>query len=84
MQEFNRMEKECVEMGRGPLRLCSEPSYIGSDPHATDEVNPEINGERFDLWRNLRALYTRIEVALDSMKQWTIFCSCVCSSVGKR
>ena len=65
MQEFDRMEKEYVEMGRGPLRLCSGPPYICGDPNATDEVNPGVNGERFDLWQILRALYTRIEVALE-------------------
>ena len=65
MQEFDRMEKESVEMGRGPLRLCSEPPYIGGDPNATDEVNPGVNRGRFDLWQYLRALYTRIEVALE-------------------
>ena len=45
--------------------MCSEPPYIGGDPNATGEVNPGINGERFDLWRNLGALYTRMEVALE-------------------
>ena len=65
MKEFDRMEKEYVEMGRGSLRLCSEPPYIGGGPHATDEINPEVNVEGFAVWRNLRALYTRIEVALE-------------------
>ena len=84
MQEFDRIEKEYVEMGRGSLRLCFEPPYIGGDAHATDEVNPEVNGEQLDMWRNLRALYTRIEVALEQHEAMNYFCSHVCRNVGRR
>ena len=52
-------------MGRGPLRLRSEPHYNGGDPNVVDEVNPGVEENQFDLWRNLRVLYTRIEIALE-------------------
>ena len=59
------IEKDYADMGRGPLRLCSEPPYTGGNPDVVNKVNPGIEESRFDLWRNLRALYTRIEVALE-------------------
>ena len=49
MQAFGQREKEYVEMGLGPLRLCSEPPYIGGDPDVVNEVNPRIEESRFDL-----------------------------------
>ena len=61
-RELARKEEESVESGEGPMRTCSEPPYIGGDPEMRHlEVNPGVEESRFDLWRDLRAMYTRCE-----------------------
>ena len=46
--------------GEGPIHMCSEPPYTGGDPEAQHlEVNPGVEKSRFDLWRDLRSMYTR-------------------------
>ena len=43
--------------------MISEPPYVGGDPNTCRiEVNPEVEEGRFNLWRDLRAMYTRISV----------------------
>ena len=47
-------------LGEGPIRMCSEPPYTGGDPKTRHlEVNPGVEESRFNLWRDLRAMYTR-------------------------
>ena len=40
--------------------MYSEPPYIGGDPETRHlEVNPGVEESRFNLWRDLRAMYAR-------------------------
>ena len=40
-----------------------EPPYVGGDPETRHlEVNPGVEEGRFNLWRDLRAMYTRCVV----------------------
>ena len=53
-----------VASGEGPIRTCSEPPYIGGDLEMRHfEVNPGVEESQFNLWRDLRAMYTRCVVA---------------------
>ena len=46
--------------------MCSEPPYAGGDPETQHlEINPGVERSRFNLWRDLRAMYTRCAVADD-------------------
>ena len=59
-RELARKEEMSVASGEGPIRMCSEPPYIGGDPETRHlEVNPGVEESRFNLWRDLRAMYTR-------------------------
>ena len=65
-REFAQKEEESVNSGQGPIRLCSEPPYLGGDPEMRRyEVDPGVAEYKFDLWRDLRAMYTRCEIADD-------------------
>ena len=59
-RELARKEEVSVASGEGPIRMCTEPPYIGGDPETRRwEVNPGVEEHRFNLWRDLRAMYTR-------------------------
>ena len=46
--------------------MCTEPPYTGGDPEARHlEVNPGVEESRFNLWRDLRAMYARCAVVDD-------------------
>ena len=63
VKELTRKEEMSVASSQGPIRMCTEPPYIGGDPGARHlEVNPRVEESRFNLWRNLRAMYTRCAV----------------------
>ena len=63
-RELTQKEEVFVASGEGPIRMCSEPPYIGGDPEMRHfEVNPGVEEGRFNLWRDLRAMYTRCEAA---------------------
>ena len=58
--ELARKEEESVESGEGPIRTFSEPPYLGGDPEMRHfEVNPGLEESQFNLWRDLRAMYTK-------------------------
>ena len=57
---FAQKEEMSVASGEGPICMCSEPPYIGGDPETWHlEVNPGVKESRFNLWCDLRAMYTR-------------------------
>ena len=65
-KELAQKEEISVASGQGPIRMCTEPPYIGGDPEARHlEVNPGVEESRFNLWRDLRAMYTRCAVVDD-------------------
>ena len=54
--------------------MCAEPPYTGGDPEVRHiEVNPGVEEGRFNLWRDLRAMYTRIEVVYDQCEATEYF-----------
>ena len=62
-REFARREEVSVASGEGPIRMHNEPPYVGGDPETRHlEVNPGVEEDRFNLWRDLRAMYTRCAV----------------------
>ena len=66
VRELARKENASATSGNGPIRMCAEPPYVGGDPEMRHlEVNPGVSDEQFNLWRDLRAMYTRCEVAED-------------------
>ena len=59
-RDLVRREEVSVASGKGPIHMQSEPPYVGGDPGMRHlEVNPGIEESRFNLWRDLRAMYTR-------------------------
>ena len=63
VKELTRKEEMSVASGQGPIRMCTEPPYTGGDPGARHlEVNLGVEESRFNLWRDLRAMYTRCAV----------------------
>ena len=59
-RDLARREEVSVASGEGPIRMHSEPPYVGGDPEMRHlEVNPGVEESRFNLWRDLRAMYTR-------------------------
>ena len=66
MKKLAQEEELSVTSGEGPIRLCSEPPYVGGDLETRHiEVNPGIEEGQFNLWRDLRAMYTRCEAVYD-------------------
>ena len=66
MQKLAQEEELSVTSGEGPLRSCSEPPYTGGDPETQwIEVNLGVKEGRFSLWRDLWAMYTRIEIVYE-------------------
>ena len=66
VRELAQRENASATSGKGPIRMCEEPPYVGGDPEMRHlEVNPGVGTEQFNLWRDLRAMYTRCEVAED-------------------
>ena len=62
-KELARKEEASVASGEGPIRMCTEPPYVGGDPNERRwETNPGVEESRFSLWRDLRAMYTRCAV----------------------
>ena len=62
-RELAQKEEVSVASGEGPIRMCSDPPYIWGDPETRHlEVNPGVEKSRFNLWRDLRAMYTRCAV----------------------
>ena len=65
-KELARKEEMFETSGQGPLRMCTEPPYTGGDPEVRHlEVNPGVEENRFNLWRDLRAMYARCAVVYD-------------------
>ena len=65
VRDLARREEVSIASGEGPIRMHSEPPYVGGDPEMWHlEVNPGVEEGRFNLWRDLRAMYTRC-VAVD-------------------
>ena len=63
IQKLAQEEEILLKSGGESTRLIGEPPYVGGDPETRRiEVNPGVEKDRFDLWRNLRAMYTRISV----------------------
>ena len=63
MQKLSREEETWIESGGESPRLINEPPYVGGDPNTRHlDVNPGVEPDRFDLWRDLRAMYTRISI----------------------
>ena len=61
MQKLAREEEIWTESGGESPRLTNEPPYVGGNPNTRHlDVNPGVEPGRFDLWRDLRAMYTRI------------------------
>ena len=59
-RELAQKEEMSVASGEGPILMCSEPPYIGGDPETRHlEINPGVEESRFNLWCDLRAMYTR-------------------------
>ena len=59
-RELAQKEEESVASGGGPIRMCVDPPYTGGDPETRRwEVNPGVEEHRYELWRDLRAMYTR-------------------------
>ena len=59
-RKLAQKEEESVASGGGPIRMCADPPYIGGDPETRHwEVNPGVEEHRYELWRDLRAMYTR-------------------------
>ena len=68
-KELARKEEASVASGEGPIRMCTEPPYVGGDPNERRwETNPGVEESRFSLWRDLRAMYTRCVVVGDHHK----------------
>ena len=62
-RELARREEASVASGEGPIRMHIEPPYVGGDLETRHlEVNPGVEEGRFNLWRDLRAMYTRCAV----------------------
>ena len=69
VRELAQEEELSVASREGPVRLCSEPPYVGGNPETRHiEVNPGEGEERFNLWRDLREMNTRIEAVYDQQK----------------
>ena len=59
-RDLAQREEVSVASGEGPIRMHSEPPFVGGDPEMRHlEVNPGIEESRFNLWRDLKAMYTR-------------------------
>ena len=59
-RELVRREEVFVASGEGPIRMYSKPPYVGGNPETRHlEVNPGVEESRFNLWRDLKAMYTR-------------------------
>ena len=65
-KELARKEEMFETSGQGPIRMCTEPPYTRGDPEARHlEVNPGVEENRFNLLRDLRAMYARCVVVDD-------------------
>ena len=82
-RELVQKEEVSVASGEGPIRMCSEPPYTGGDPEARHlEVNPGLEKSRFDLWRDLKVMYTRCATVDDYHEANVYFLFGVCRRVG--
>ena len=73
-RELARREEVSVASGEGPIRMHTEPPYVGGDPETQHlEVNPEVEESRFSLWRDLGAMYTRCVVVEDHYEVYEYF-----------
>ena len=63
-KELAQKDEMSVASGHGSIRMCTEPPYTGGDPETRYlEGNPGVEESRWNLWRDLRAMYTRCAVA---------------------
>ena len=63
MQRLAQEEEMLIKSGGESSRLINEPPYVGGDPEMRRiEPNPGVKKDRYDLWIDLRAMYTRINV----------------------
>ena len=55
-------------------RLCTKPPYIGGDPNTRHiKVDPGVNKNQSNLWRDSRTMHTRISVIYEQHDEVNYF-----------